>query len=172
MTQEITKPEHVGSTELLRWFHIPHSASFDQKREALQMADEKTAGESDMGANYVGRVLWVAEVYQHKARINVTKNGGPPIKTVDSMTGEVISSNYDTAQRTVLHVVAVESRLLKEPIKVGFVGRSVQWYFEDKVIPLFGLQFEHPLPFVFTKNQSGAYSIECPTWAVFPGGEQ
>lgn len=161
-----TQPER--SVELLRWFHVPNSAPFEEKKQALQLANSKTAGESVMGANYVGRVLWVAEVYMHKARINVTKNGGPPIRTVDSSTGEVVSSNYDEAQRTVLHVIAVENQVLKAPIKVSFVGKSVQWFFEDQVIPLFGLAFEKPLPFLFTKNQSGAYSIECPDWAEFP----
>lgn len=167
--QLTTQPER--SVELLRWFHVPNSAPFEEKKQALQLANSKTAGESEMGANYVGRVLWVAEVYMHGVRINVTKNGSPPIRTVDSQTGEVISSDYDKRERTVLHVVAIESRMLSKSIKVSFVGRSVQWFFEDQVIPLFGLAFEKPLPFVFTRNQSGAYSIECPDWAEFPGGE-
>lgn len=168
----IAVPQHMRrAVELLEGFVMSPDATFEQKRQALQFTDEKTSGDSERGDNYVGRVLWVTEVYQHRARVNVTKNGGPQVRTIDTHTGEVILSNYEDARRTVLHVIAIESRLLKEPKKIGFVGRSVEWYFSDKIIPLFGLKFEQPLPFVFTKTQSGAYSIESPAWAQFPRGE-
>src|SRR5260370_19693900 len=91
--------------ELLEGFAMSPDASFEQKRQALQFTDEKTSGDSERGDNYTGRVLWVAEVYMHRARVNVTKNGGPQVRTIDTHTGEVILSNYEDARRTVLHVV-------------------------------------------------------------------
>src|SRR5579859_6566958 len=123
---------------------IDVDADFESKMQAVATIDEMIGGESERIDKFLNTVIWAIGVVQHDATV---RND---------------ADELHDATRTVLHVVATKGRE-HEPQAFSFTSSAVANYFATRMIPLFGIRFEHPLPFRFSKvptRKGSTYSIQ------------
>jgi len=179
--EEETNKDYEMEKAVVRWtpesaitsvhgLNIPANLSTDDKMRVLKLISKYIGGETVRIDKYLNRVVWVKAVMQHDVQVKSDR----PI--VNATTGEV--SDYKDTVRTVLHIVAVDNKMLHEPVKVSFTSIAVRRFIEQFVTPLFGIgELEVPIPLIFHKvpaGQSGGstYAIESPEDVTFPGGEK
>lgn len=131
---------------------IDVNADFESKLQAVATIDEMIGGESERIDKFLNTIVWAIGVAQHDATVRQDND------------------DLQDVIRTVLHVIATKGRE-HEPQAFSFTSRAVANYFETRIVPLFGIRFERPLPFRFAKvatRKGSTYSIQLVRDAVYP----
>lgn len=131
---------------------IDADADFESKVNAIATIDEMIGGESERIDKFLNTVVWAIGVVQHDASVRDDND------------------NLNDATRTVLHVIATKGSE-HEPQAFSFTSGAVANYFKSRIIPLFGIRFDRPLPFRFSKvptRKGSTYSIQLVRDAVYP----
>ncbi len=128
---------------------IEASATHAQKLQALQAVSRLIGGRSSRIDEYLNVPIFIQGCAMHDVEVRK---------------GE--SEEFKKAVRTVIQVVGVNGKRLVEPVPVAFVAKSAQSFFEQFIIPLFGVGWwDEPVPLIVRKvaaRGGQAYSFEIP----------
>jgi len=174
--EEETNKDYEMEKAVIRWepqqaitsvhgLNIPANLPLEDRMRLLKLISKYIGGETVRIDKYLNRVVWIKAIMQHDVMVKSDR----PI--INAETGEV--SDYKDSVRTVLHIVAVDNKMLHEPVKVSFTSIAVRRFIEQFVTPLFGIgELEVPIPLVFQKIPAGSgmtYAISSPEDVTFPG---
>src|SRR5579885_90293 len=167
--EEETNKDYEMEKAVIRWepqqaitsvhgLNIPANLPLEDRMRLLKLISKYIGGETVRIDKYLNRVVWIKAIMQHDVMVKSDR----PI--INAETGEV--SDYKDSVRTVLHIVAVDNKMLHEPVKVSFTSIAVRRFIEQFVTPLFGIgELEVPIPLVFQKIPAGSgmtYAISSP----------
>lgn len=131
---------------------IDVDADFEAKVQAVSTIDQMIGGDSQRIDKYLNTVVWAIGVVQHDATV---RND---------------ADQLNEATRTVLHVIATKGQV-HDAESFSFTSSAVANYFATRIIPLFGIRFERPLGFRFSKvptRKGSTYSIQLVSDIAYP----